>query len=52
MAIDYATAQASAKEIVHEQLYCALAWGDERAVPEDLEQANAQLAATTRFWRK
>ncbi len=34
-----------------EQLYCALSWGEDAPVPTNLEQANAQLAATTRFWR-
>jgi GH15 family glucan-1,4-alpha-glucosidase len=35
-----------------EQLFCALSWGEDLAGPETLEQANAQLEATTRFWRK
>jgi GH15 family glucan-1,4-alpha-glucosidase len=34
-----------------EQLYCALSWADGLAVPADLEEANARLDATTRFWR-
>ncbi len=34
-----------------EQLYCALSWGEGLAGPGTLEEANAQLEATTRFWR-
>ena len=34
-----------------EQLYCALGWAEEAHVPGDLEEANAQLTATTHFWR-
>jgi GH15 family glucan-1,4-alpha-glucosidase len=34
-----------------EQLYCALSWGDSLRGPETLEEANAELEATTRFWR-
>jgi GH15 family glucan-1,4-alpha-glucosidase len=36
-----------------EHLYCALGWGEEEqvALPASLEDANAQLAATRRFWR-
>jgi GH15 family glucan-1,4-alpha-glucosidase len=34
-----------------EEVYCALAWGDEKAVPVNVEEANEQLAATSRFWR-
>jgi alpha,alpha-trehalase len=34
-----------------EQVYCALSWAEGLAVPADLDEANARLAATTRFWR-
>ena len=34
-----------------EQIYCALSWAEELAAPEDIDQANEQLAYTTRFWR-
>src|SRR6202453_3174225 len=34
-----------------EQIYCALSWAEELAAPEDINQANEQLAYTTRFWR-
>jgi len=35
-----------------EQLFCALSWEAGQAGPATLEEANAQLDATTRFWRK
>jgi alpha,alpha-trehalase len=35
-----------------EQLYCSLSWAEEARVPETLENANRQLAETTRFWRE
>jgi alpha,alpha-trehalase len=35
-----------------EQLFCALSWDEDLAGPATLEQANAQLEATARFWRK
>jgi GH15 family glucan-1,4-alpha-glucosidase len=34
-----------------EQRYCSLSWTRDLAGPEDIDQANARLAATTRFWR-
>ena len=34
-----------------EQAYCALSWEEGLAVPVNVEQATAQLTATTRFWR-
>jgi GH15 family glucan-1,4-alpha-glucosidase len=34
-----------------EQRYCALSWANGLTVPPDIDDANAQLAATTRFWR-
>jgi len=34
-----------------EQLYCALSWGEAARVPSNIEEANAQLATTTSFWR-
>jgi GH15 family glucan-1,4-alpha-glucosidase len=35
-----------------EQLFCALSWGEGLAGPHTVEEANAQLDATVRFWRK
>ncbi len=45
--------RARARHVLHagEQLYCALAWGDEAPVPMTIDDANAQLNATTHFWR-
>ena len=34
-----------------EQIYCSLSWAEELAAPENIDQANEQLAYTTRFWR-
>jgi alpha,alpha-trehalase len=34
-----------------EELFCALSWDGDAQVPVTVEEANAQLAATTRFWR-
>jgi GH15 family glucan-1,4-alpha-glucosidase len=44
---------ARARHVLHEgeELYCALSWGEGANTPANAEEANAQLAATTRFWR-
>jgi GH15 family glucan-1,4-alpha-glucosidase len=34
-----------------ERAYCALSWAEELAAPQDVEEAEARLAATIRFWR-
>jgi GH15 family glucan-1,4-alpha-glucosidase len=34
-----------------EQRYCSLSWAVDLAAPENIDQANARLGATTRFWR-
>ena len=34
-----------------EQVYCALSWAEGLAAPSDIDEANASLDATTRFWR-
>ena len=34
-----------------DRAYCALSWAEKLAGPKDVEEADAQLAATTRFWR-
>jgi alpha,alpha-trehalase len=34
-----------------EQAYCSLSWAEGLATPEDVDDANARLAATTRYWR-
>src|SRR4051794_30293772 len=34
-----------------ERAYCALSWADELAAPEDVDEADARIAATNAFWR-
>jgi GH15 family glucan-1,4-alpha-glucosidase len=34
-----------------EQIYCSLSWAEGLLSPQDIDQANARLAATTRYWR-
>jgi GH15 family glucan-1,4-alpha-glucosidase len=34
-----------------EQLYCSLSWAEGLASPTDVDDANARIAATRRFWR-
>ncbi len=34
-----------------EQLFCSLSWAEEFASPKDVDDANARLASTTRYWR-
>src|SRR3954468_22100910 len=34
-----------------EKLYCALSWAEGLACPGDIAEADAAIAATTRFWR-
>ena len=34
-----------------EQAYCSLSWAEGLASPQNVDEANARLAATTRFWR-
>ncbi len=34
-----------------ERAYCALSWAEGLAVPQDVDDAAARIAATTRFWR-
>jgi alpha,alpha-trehalase len=34
-----------------ERAYCALSWAEGLAAPKDVSEADAQIAATTRFWR-
>ena len=42
-----------ARHVLHEgeELFCALSWDDDARVPSSVEEANAQLQATTSFWR-
>ena len=34
-----------------ERAYCALSWAEGLVIPQDLADAEARMAATTRFWR-
>ena len=34
-----------------DQVYCALSWAEGLVTPQNVDEANARLAATTRFWR-
>ncbi|HYY73735.1 MAG TPA: glycoside hydrolase family 15 protein [Solirubrobacterales bacterium] len=34
-----------------DQLFCSLSWAEGLVSPADVDEANARLAATTRFWR-
>jgi alpha,alpha-trehalase len=34
-----------------QQIYCALSWAEELAAPQDLDDANARLSNTARYWR-
>jgi GH15 family glucan-1,4-alpha-glucosidase len=34
-----------------DQLYCSLSWAEGLISPGDIDEANARLAATTRYWR-
>jgi alpha,alpha-trehalase len=42
-----------ARHVLHEgeELFVALSWDENAPVPTTVEEANAQLKATTRFWR-
>ena len=35
-----------------EQVYCALSWAEGLVGPTDIDEANARLASTTRYWRR
>jgi GH15 family glucan-1,4-alpha-glucosidase len=34
-----------------DQIYCSLSWAEGLASPDGVDEANARIAATTRFWR-
>jgi GH15 family glucan-1,4-alpha-glucosidase len=42
-----------ARHTLHQgdQVYCSLSWAEALASPLDVDQANARMAATTRYWR-
>ena len=35
-----------------ERAFCALSWAEQLAVPQDIDEAQAMLSATRRFWRR
>jgi alpha,alpha-trehalase len=35
-----------------DQVYCSLSWAEGLRSPQDADEANARLAATTRYWRR
>jgi len=37
---------------VGDRSYCALSWAEQLAAPQDIDEAEAMLAATRRFWRR
>ena len=53
MAVGIEGDRVRARHVVEQgdQIYCALSWAEELAAPQDIDEANARLAATTRFWR-
>jgi GH15 family glucan-1,4-alpha-glucosidase len=42
-----------ARHVMHqgEQRYCSLSWAENLKCPQTIDEANARMAATTRFWR-
>jgi alpha,alpha-trehalase len=53
MLIGVEAGRARARHVLHrgERAYCALSWAEEAVAPMNVEEANAQIDATTRFWR-
>jgi GH15 family glucan-1,4-alpha-glucosidase len=54
MLIGIESGRARARHLLRagDQLYCALSWAEEARIPSTIDEANAQLASTTRFWRE
>jgi alpha,alpha-trehalase len=53
MLVGIEAGRARARRVLHagETVYCALAWSEEALIPSSVEEASAQLEATTMFWR-
>jgi alpha,alpha-trehalase len=53
MALGVEGTQVRARHVLKQgdQLYCSLSWAEGLDAPADVDEANARLAATTRFWR-
>ena len=53
MAIGIEGDRVRARHVVKQgdQVYCSLSWSEELDSPQDIDEANARMAATQRFWR-
>jgi GH15 family glucan-1,4-alpha-glucosidase len=53
MALGIEGSQVRARHVLHQgdQLYCSLSWAEGFDAPANIDEANARMAATTRFWR-
>ncbi|MGA9634226.1 MAG: glycoside hydrolase family 15 protein [Solirubrobacterales bacterium] len=51
LGIEGGTVRARHKLEQGEQGFCALSWAEELASPKDMDDANARMASTTRYWR-
>ncbi len=53
MLIGIESGRARARHVMQagEEIYCALAWGEDTPPPMTAEEANERLTATTNFWR-
>jgi GH15 family glucan-1,4-alpha-glucosidase len=53
MALGIEAGQVRARHLLQEgeQIYCALSWADGLAIPANVDEANARLVETTRYWR-
>jgi alpha,alpha-trehalase len=53
MALGVEAGRVRARHVLHEgeRMFCALSWAEGLRTPADADEATAQLAATTRYWR-
>jgi alpha,alpha-trehalase len=53
MALGIEGGRVRARHVLHagDEVYCALSWAEGLAAPRSIDEANACLDATTRFWR-
>jgi GH15 family glucan-1,4-alpha-glucosidase len=51
--LDIESDRVRARHVLHQgdKAFCALSWAEALAAPADCEEAEARIAATTRFWR-
>ena len=54
MALGVEGERARARHTLHQgdQVYCSLSWAEGLASPQNIDEANARVVATTRFWRE